>query len=126
MKKGLKRKVILSTKMNYDTLVKFVQQHFTDGLALVIGSGLSAAEGMPGMPELATYLSDHAGVLTGTDSTLWNQIKAVLDADEGLEAALNQQRAGRNEPIVFVLHAAHPRVEYTDRGKSALVIGGAA
>jgi hypothetical protein len=29
--------------MDYDALVKFVQQHFTDGLALVIGSGLSAS-----------------------------------------------------------------------------------
>jgi hypothetical protein len=32
----------------------------------------------------------------------------------------------RDEPVVFVLHLAHPRVEYTDRGKSALVIGGGA
>ena len=45
---------------------------------------------------------------------------------EGLEAVLAEQRAGRNEPVVFCLHLAHPRVEYTDRGKSALVIGGAA
>ena len=74
--------------MNYDALVKFVQEHFTDGLALVIGSGLSAAEGIPGMPALATHLSNGAGVLRGTDAALWNQIKAVLDAGEGLEAAL--------------------------------------
>ena len=74
--------------MDYDALVTFVQEHFTDGLALVIGSGLSAAEGIPGMPALATHLSNGAGVLTGTDATLWNQIEAVLDADEGLEAAL--------------------------------------
>lgn len=74
--------------MDYDALVTFVQAHFTDGLALVIGSGLSAAEGIPGMPALARHLSNGAGILTGTDVTLWNQIKAVLDADEGLEAAL--------------------------------------
>jgi hypothetical protein len=74
--------------MDYDDTVKFVQEHFTDGLALVIGSGLSAAEGIPGMPALATHLSSGAGVLTGTDAVLWGQIKAVLDADEGLEAAL--------------------------------------
>ena len=77
--------------MDYDALVKFVQEHFTDGLALVIGSGLSAAEGIPGMPALATHLSNGASVLTGTDATLWNQVKAVLDADEGLEAALLKQ-----------------------------------
>jgi len=74
--------------MDYNALVTFVQEHFTDGLALVIGSGLSAAEGIPGMPALATHLSNGAGVLTGTDAMLWNQIKAVLDAGEGLEAAL--------------------------------------
>jgi SIR2-like protein len=74
--------------MNYDDLVRLVQEHFTDGLALVIGSGLSAAEGLPGMPALATYLSDSAGILTGTDATLWDQIKAVLNAGDGLEAAL--------------------------------------
>ena len=78
--------------MDYDALVRFAQEHFTDGLALVIGSGLSAAEGIPGMPALATHLSDNAGVLTGTDPALWNLIKAVLDADKGLEAALLQHR----------------------------------
>lgn len=76
--------------VDYNALVKFVQEHFTDGLALVIGSGLSAAEGIPGMPALATHLSNGAGVLTGADAKLWNQIKAVLDANEGLEAALHK------------------------------------
>jgi hypothetical protein len=42
---------------------------------------------------------------------------------EGLEAALADLRAGQAEPIVFVLHLAQPRIEYTDRGKSALLIG---
>ena len=53
-----------------------------------------------------------------------NPFRSFGSTGEGLEAALNQQRAGRSEPIVFVLHLAHPRVQYTDRGKSALVIGG--
>ncbi len=74
--------------MDYDALVKFVQEHFTDGLALVIGSGLSSAEGIPGMPELAAYLSGRANSLAGGDATLWSTIKAALDANEGLEAAL--------------------------------------
>jgi hypothetical protein len=74
--------------MDYDALVQFVQEHFTDGLTLVIGSGLSAAEGIPGMPSLATFLSQNAGDLKGDDATLWMQIKVVLDANQGLEAAL--------------------------------------
>ena len=41
---------------------------------------------------------------------------------EGLEAHLQQLRAGSDEPIVFVLHYTCPRVEFTDRGKTALII----
>lgn len=74
--------------MDYDALVKFVQTHFTDGLALVVGSGLSTAEGMPGMPELAEHLRKEAGTLTGEDETLWIQIDGALEAGSGLEAAL--------------------------------------
>jgi hypothetical protein len=78
----------LSAHTDYDGLIKFVQEHFTDGLALVIGSGLSAAEGIPGMPELAAHLSGRAGSLAGADAKLWSQIKAAIAANEGLEAAL--------------------------------------
>ena len=74
--------------MDYDALVKFVQEHFTDGLALVIGSGLSVAEGIPGMPSLADHLNKSVGALKGVDATRWSEIKAVLDANEGLETAL--------------------------------------
>jgi DNA topoisomerase VI subunit B len=51
-----------------------------------------------------------------------NPFRSFGGTGEGLEAVLADMRAGRSEPIV--LHLAHPRVEYTDRGKSALVIGG--
>jgi DNA topoisomerase VI subunit B len=43
---------------------------------------------------------------------------------QSLDSVLEQQRAGRSEPVVLVLHIACPRVEHTDRGKSAVVIGG--
>ena len=69
--------------MDFDALVTFAQEHFTDGLALVIGSGLSAAEGIPGMPALAMHLSHSARVLTGTDATLWSQIKDVRLSSNG-------------------------------------------
>jgi DNA topoisomerase VI subunit B len=41
---------------------------------------------------------------------------------ESLDTILAQQRASRHEPVVLVLHMACPRVEYTDRGKSAVVV----
>jgi hypothetical protein len=76
--------------MDYEGLVTFVQEHFTDGLALVIGSGLSAAEGIPGMPALAAHLGDAAAALTGTDAELWRKITVELDAKQGLEEALHK------------------------------------
>ena len=39
---------------------------------------------------------------------------------DGLDAILARQRAGPEEPVIVFLHLAHPRVEYTDRGKSAI------
>lgn len=55
-----------------------------------------------------------------------NPFRTFGQTGEGLEAVLNNLHAGADEPIVFVLHLAQPRIEYTDRGKSAIVIGGAA
>lgn len=57
-------------------------------------------------------------------SAIKNPFRSFGDTGEGLETTLADLRATRHEPIVFVLHLAHPRVEYTDRGKSALVING--
>jgi DNA topoisomerase VI subunit B len=41
---------------------------------------------------------------------------------QSLDAILSEQRASCDEPVVLVLHMACPRVEYTDRGKSAVVV----
>jgi DNA topoisomerase VI subunit B len=40
-----------------------------------------------------------------------------------LDTILSQQRADADEPVTLVLHMACPRVEYLDRGKSAVVVG---
>jgi DNA topoisomerase VI subunit B len=45
-------------------------------------------------------------------------------AGESLDGILTNQRAGRHEPIVTVLHLACPRIEYLDRGKSSVSIPG--
>jgi hypothetical protein len=74
--------------VTFDEIVKFIQSHFTDGLLLVVGSGLSSAEGMPGMQALADHLKAAAPALTGPDAKLWVDIAAALDAGAGLEAAL--------------------------------------
>ena len=65
-----------------------LQDHLSDGLVAVVGSGLSCAEGLPGMGELADHLSKNIGPgLAGDDLSIWEEIKTLLPS-EGLEAAL--------------------------------------
>ncbi len=78
--------------MNYTEVTAFIQNHFTDGLVLVVGSGLSAAEGIPGMGALADHLRQASHNLTGEDADLWQKIDADLTNDVGLEAALLQHQ----------------------------------
>lgn len=55
-----------------------------------------------------------------------NPFRSLGTWGQSLDAILAEQRAGRDEPVTIVLHLACPRVEYTDRGKSAIVIPPAA
>ncbi|MBL0908325.1 SIR2 family protein [Pectobacterium carotovorum] len=74
--------------MTLDSIKKHLQEHFSDGLVTIIGSGLSCAEGLPGMGELAKHLSSELGNnLSAEDAALWKEIKPLL-ATNGLEAAL--------------------------------------
>jgi hypothetical protein len=63
-------------------------------------------------------------IITGVNWSvaLGNPFRSFGRHGEGLESLLADQRAGRNEPIVFVLHLASPRIEFSDRGKTALVL----
>jgi DNA topoisomerase VI subunit B len=75
------------------------------------------------------YLGPDAAVgrriYTGANwsAAIKNPFRTFGATGEGLETQLADLRATRDEPIVFVLHLACPRVAYTDRGKSAVVIG---
>lgn len=53
-----------------------------------------------------------------------NPFRTFGSSSEGLEAVLHKAKASGDEPVIFALHAAQPRIEYTDRGKSALVVDG--
>jgi DNA topoisomerase VI subunit B len=43
---------------------------------------------------------------------------------QGLDGILAEVRANTTQPVIAVLHLACPRVAYTDRGKSAIVVEG--
>ena len=51
-----------------------------------------------------------------------NPFRELGSFGQSLDAVLSEQRVNRDEPIIMVLHMACPRVEYTDRGKSAVVV----
>jgi hypothetical protein len=53
-------------------------------------------------------------------AALSSLVAANVKQEDVVVAAANL-RAGEGEPIVLLLYVACPRVEYTDRGKSAVV-----
>lgn len=73
---------------DYDALVTKLQRQFGDGLVTVVGSGLSCAEGLPGMGTLATHLdAEVPKLISGVDAVQWEDLAAEIRA-VGLEAAL--------------------------------------
>lgn len=88
---------------------------------------------LPGVLEsafgfLGAESTDSRRIFSGANwsAAIRNPFRSFGTTGEGLETALADMRATRDEPIIFVLHLAQPRIAYTDRGKSALVIGGVA
>jgi len=91
-----------------------VRPRIDDGVAFVLESAFG-------------YLGDNFEWLQFYAGANWsagikNPFRSFGTTGEGLESVLADQRAGRDEPIVLVLHLAHPCVEYTDRGKSAIAV----
>ena len=81
--------------MELSALKKQLQRQFGDGLVLVIGSGLSCAEGVPGMGPLGRHLVTHIPAsLSQEDNTLWQEIYPLIETD-GLEAALLKHESPR-------------------------------
>lgn len=74
--------------MDLHTIKVRLQEHLSDGLVTIVGSGLSCAEGLPGMGALATYLQQQVGgKLTGDDAMTWATASALFTT-KGLEGAL--------------------------------------
>jgi hypothetical protein len=65
-------------------------------------------------------------IFTGANfsAAIKNPFRSFGGTGEGLEAVLNKLFVGGEESIALGLHLVHPRVEYTDRGKSSIIIGG--
>jgi len=85
--------------MTSDELKKRLQAHFTDGLVTIVGSGLSCAEGIPGMKTLGGHLNVEVPRHLDTSlQTQWEPIAELLTAGYDLESAM-------------LAHAPTPEVE---------------
>jgi hypothetical protein len=65
-------------------------------------------------------------IITGVNwsPAIGNPFRSLGSYGESLDTILTEQRSSTAELIVFVLHVARPRIEYTDHGKTAVVIPG--
>ena len=92
--------------MELHDLKLLLQSYLSDGLVTVVGSGLSCAEGLPGMTELATHLLDVIGAdLAPTDADAW-QILSPLIRQKGLEAALLDSAPTTGLEVAISAHTA--------------------
>jgi hypothetical protein len=51
-----------------------------------------------------------------------NPFRELGEYGTSLDTMLTRAKADTDDPVILVIHIACPRVEYTDRGKSALVL----
>lgn len=79
--------------MTIDEVKRKIQEFFADGTLTIVGSGLSAAEGIPGMGGLAAELRSKvpSQLTTANDINNWHKIEGLLST-HGLEEALLQEK----------------------------------
>ena len=77
--------------MELTDLKRRIQDHFRDRLVTVVGSGLSAGEGLPTMGQLESHLRSAVPKhLTAGSAGEWKLVEAELALGDGLEAALHR------------------------------------
>ncbi|MCH8239780.1 MAG: ATP-binding protein [Proteobacteria bacterium] len=85
----------------------------TDGVPWIVETAFGWTPDRPGRV-LVTGVNWSPGII--------NPFRELGSFGESLDTVLSEQRANRGEPVILVLHMTCPRVEYTDRGKSAVVV----
>lgn len=75
--------------LDISAVKRLLQDHLQEGLLMVVGTGLSMAEGIPGMWPLAEYLKQEVpSRLFSAPDPAWAEIVAALDAGDHLEGAM--------------------------------------
>jgi hypothetical protein len=87
----------------------------------------SLEDGLPQVTEVAfaalTDESSRRRLVTGVNwSAAWiNPFRQLGEVGRSLDTMLTDKRFDAGQPIALLLHVAHPRVQYTDRGKSTVL-----
>lgn len=77
--------------LDLSSVKKLLQDHLQEGLLLVVGTGLSIAEGIPGMWPLGEHLKKVIpSRIASAPDTAWADVVAALDAGDNLEAAMGK------------------------------------
>ncbi|WP_246475395.1 plasmid mobilization protein [Pseudomonas folii] len=90
--------------MELSALKKQLQKQLGDGLVLVVGSGLSCADGVPGMGPLGRHLVTHIPAsLSPDDNTLWQEEEKAAITEKANDAGMSPsgylRALGLNKPI---------------------------
>ena len=94
----------------------------TDGVPRVIEFAFGVHRDGLGNSRTHTWRKEVTGV--NCSPAINNPFRQFGRSGEGLDAVLMNVRANTSEPVIVVLHLACPRVAYTDRGKTAIVVEG--
>jgi DNA topoisomerase VI subunit B len=94
----------------------------TDGVPRVIEFAFGVHRDGLGASRTHTWRKEVTGV--NCSPAINNPFRQFGRSGEGLDAILMNVRANTSEPVIVVLHLACPRVAYTDRGKTAIVVEG--
>jgi hypothetical protein len=91
-------------------------------------ANLGDCDGLPDIIETAFGWcpNNQRRIITGLNwsPAIGNPFRSLGPYGESLDAILAEQRSGPAEPIIFVLHLARPRFDYTDHGKTAVDLSG--
>jgi hypothetical protein len=116
-------------------LYRLMEEAGGDPRTFTYNKKLGDTDGLPRSIEFAFGI-DKRGLCTGRGPSRkiitgvnWspginNPFRQLGRGGVGLDEILAEVRANTSQPVIAVLHLACPRVAYTDRGKSAIVVEG--
>lgn len=113
----------MAAKTEAESAVEFAQDALSKAPVIILGSGASAAHGIPGMWPLATHL---AGAVTptgwnATENGEWSSLLAHLKSGKDLESALQEIRPSERQTLFVAESARAYLLPYDDQALTGLL-----